>query len=71
MVRHEATGESNKHTGEVCQQEVAEQPPLNHESDQDEPKYEEDLAEVNQRAERPEFIREFQEMMDQAIKKLL
>ena len=65
------TGESSKHTGEVCQQEAAEQPPLDHESDQDEPKYEEELAEVNQRADRLEFIREFQEMMDQAIEKLL
>ena len=41
------TGESSKHTGEVCQQEAAEQPPLDHESDQNEPKYEEELAEAN------------------------
>ena len=71
MERCEATGELSKRTGEVHQQEVAEQPPLDHESDQDEPKYEEDLTEVNQRADRLEFIREFWEMMDQAIEKLL
>ena len=71
MERCKATGESSKCTGEVHQQEVAEQPPLDHESDQDIPKYEEDSAEVNQRADRLEFIREFQEMMDQAIEKLL
>ena len=65
------TGESSKHTGEVCQQEVAEQPPLYHESDQGEPKYKEDLVETNQRADGLEFIREFQEMMDQAFEKLL
>ena len=41
------TGESSKCTGEVCQQEVAEQPPLDHESDQGEPKYKEYLAEAN------------------------
>ena len=65
------TGESSKRTGEVRQQEVAEQPPLDHKSDQGEPKYKEDLAEANQRADRLEFIREFQEMMDQAFEKLL
>ena len=53
------TGELSKCTGEVCQQEVAEQPPLDHGSDQDKPEYEEDLVKVNQRADRLEFIREF------------
>ena len=65
------TGELSKSTGEVHQQEVAEQPPLDHKSDQDESKYEEDSAKVNQRADRLEFITEFWEMMDQAIEKLL
>ena len=50
---------------------MAEQPPLDHESDQGEPKYEEDSVEVNLRADRMEFIREFREMMDQAFEKLL
>ena len=40
-------------------------------SDQGEPKYKEDLVEANLRAHRMEFIREFQEMMDQAFEKLL
>ena len=47
MERCKATGESSKCTGEVCQQEVAEQPPLDHKSDQYKPEYEEDSAEVN------------------------
>ena len=64
MERCEMTGESSKCTGEVCQQEVAEQPPLDHESDQGEPKYKEDSVEANWRADRLEFIREFQEMID-------
>ena len=71
MERHETTGESSKHTGEVHQQEGAEQPPLDQKSDQGEPKYKEDSAEANWRADRLEFIREFQEMMDQAFEKLL
>ena len=50
---------------------MAEQPPLDHKSDQGEPKHEEDLVEANQRADRLEYIREFQEMMDQAFEKLL
>ena len=57
--------------GEVHQWEAAEQPPLDHESDQGKPKYKEDLVEANQRADRLEFIREFWEMMDQAFEKLL
>ena len=47
MERHETTGESSKHTGEVHQQEGAEQPPLDQKSDQGEPKYKEDSAEAN------------------------
>ena len=64
------TGELSKCTGEIHQQEAAEQPPLDHESDQGKPKYKEDLVEANRRADRLEFIREFQEMMDQAFEKL-
>ena len=41
------TGELSKCTGEVHQQEAAEQPPLDHESDQGEPKYKEDSVEAN------------------------
>ena len=71
MERHGMTGELSKCTGEIRQQEAAEQPPLDHESDQGKPKYKEDLVETNQRADGLEFIREFQEMMDQAFEKLL
>ena len=47
MERHEMTGESSKHTGEVCQQEVAEQPPPDHESDQEQSEAKESSSEVN------------------------
>ena len=47
MERHEVTGGLSKCTGKVHQQVVAEQLPLDHESDQDEPEYEEDSAKVN------------------------
>ena len=50
---------------------MAEHPPLDHESDQGEPEYEEDSVEANIRADRLEFIREFQEIMDQAFEKML
>ena len=65
------TGEPSKHTGEAHQREVAEQPPLDHKSDQGEPEYEEDLVKANQRVDRMEFISEFQEIMDQAFEKML
>ena len=45
--RHKMTGELSKCTGEVHQSEVVEQPPLDHESDQGEPKYKEDSVEGN------------------------
>ena len=50
---------------------MAEQPPLDHKSDQVEPEYEEYLVEAGIRADRLEFIREFQEIMDQAFEKML
>ena len=49
------TGESSKCTREVHQQEAAEQPPLDHENDQDEPEYEEYLVEASIRADRLEY----------------
>ena len=61
----------SKHTGEVNQREVVEQPPPDHESDQEELEDEESLSEVNQRADQMEFIKEFQEAMNQAIEQLL
>ena len=45
--RREVTGESSKCTGKVQQQEVAEEPPPDHESDQGYSKDEENSSEVN------------------------
>ena len=65
------TGESSNHTGKVQQQEVAEEPPQHHESDQEDSEDKESLSEVNQRANRLEFIRESQEIMYKVIEQLL
>ena len=65
------TGESSNHTGKVRPQEVTKQSPPDHESDQEESEDEESLLEVNQRADQMEFIKEFQEVMNQAIEQLL
>ena len=51
MERCKMTGELSKCTGEVCQREVVEQPPPDHESDQEELEDEESSSEVNQRAD--------------------
>ena len=59
--RCKVTGESSTHTEKVRQQEVAEGPPQDHESDQEDTEDGESLSEVNWRADRLEFIREFQE----------
>ena len=45
--RHEVIGESSKCAGKACQQEVAEEPPQDHASDQEETEDEESLSEVN------------------------
>ena len=45
--RCEVIGESNDHAGKAWQQEVAEEPPQDHASDQEETKDEESLSEVN------------------------
>ena len=50
---------------------MAEEPPQDHESDQEESEDEENLSEASQRADRLEFIREFQEIMNKAIEQLL
>ena len=42
-----------------------------HASDQENTKDEESLSEVNQRADRLEFIREFQEIINKAIEQFL
>ena len=69
--RCEVTEESSNHTGKVWQQEVTKESPPDHESDQEDKEDEESLSEVNQKADRMEFIKEFQEIMNQAIDKLL
>ena len=67
----EMTGESSNCTGRVRQQEVTKQSPPGHESDQGDSEDEESSSEVNQRADQMEFIKEFQEAMNQAIDQLL
>ena len=65
------TGESSNHTGKAWPQEVTKQSPPDHTSDQEESEEEESSSEVNQRADQMEFIKEFQEVMNQAIDQLL
>ena len=67
--RHEVTGESSSHTGRVWQQEVTNESPTDHASDQDND--EDNSSEVNHKDDRVEFIREFQDFMNEAIKQLL
>ena len=45
--------------------------PPDHESDQEDEEDEESLSEVNQKADRMEFIKKFQEVMNKAIDQLL
>ena len=47
------------------------QPPPDHESDQEGLEDEESLSEVNRRADRMEFIKDFQDAINQAIDQLL
>ena len=67
--RCEVTGESSSRTGRVRQQEVMNESPTDHASDQDND--EDNLSEVNRKDDRVEFIREFQDFMNEAIKWLL
>ena len=69
--RCKLTGASSNHTEKVWQQEAAEEPSQDHESDQEDTKDEESLSEANQRADWLEFIRGFQEIMNKAIEQLL
>ena len=63
------TGESSSHTGRVQQQEVTNESPTDHASDQDND--EDNLSEVNCKDDRVEFIKEFQDFMNEAIERLL
>ena len=63
------TGESSSCTGRVRQQEVTNESPADHASDQDND--EDNSSEVNCKDGQVEFIKEFQDFMNEAIKRLL
>ena len=71
MERHELTGTSGRGAERAQQQEVANEPPHAHKSDQEESDNKENSSEASRRADRLEFIREFQELMNKAIVQLL
>ena len=60
-----------QHTGKVWQREVTKESPPDHKSDQEDEEDKESSSEVNQKADQMEFIKEFQEMMNQVIDQLL
>ena len=61
------TGESSNHTGRVQQQEVTNESPTDHASDQENEEDEDNSSEVNRKDNRMEFIKEFQDFMNEAI----
>ena len=63
------TGESSSRTGRVWQQEVTNESPTDHASDQEND--EDNSSEVNCKDGRVEFIREFQNFMNEAIERLI
>ena len=65
------TGESNNCTGRVQQQEVTNESPTDHASDQENEEDEDNSSEVNHKDDRMEFIKEFQDFMNEAIERLL
>ena len=65
------TGESSNHTGRVWQQEVTNKSPTDHASDQENEEDEDNLSEVNHKDDQMEFIKEFQDFMNEAIQQLL
>ena len=69
--RCEVTGESSSHTGRVRQQEVTNESPTGHASDQENEEDEDNLSEVNHKDDWVEFIKEFQDFMNEAIERLL
>ena len=62
-------GESSSRTGRVQQQEVTNESPTDHASDQDND--EDNSSEVNRKDDQVEFIKEFQDFMNEAIERLL
>ena len=69
--RCEVTGESSSHTGRVRQQEVTNESPTDHASDQENEEDEGNSSEVNRKDDQVEFIKEFQDFMNEAIERLL
>ena len=62
------TGESSSHTGRVQQQEVTNKSPIDHTSDQENEEDEDNSSEVNRKDDQMEFIKEFQDFMNKAIR---
>ena len=54
------TGESSNHTGRAQQQEVTNESPIDHASDQEDEEDKDNSSEVNHKADQMEFIKEFQ-----------
>ena len=65
------TGESSSCTGRVWQQEVTNESPTDHASDQENEEDEDNSSEVNRKDDQMEFIKEFQDFMNEAIERLL
>ena len=65
------TGESSNCTGRVQQQEVTNESPTDHASDQENEEDEDNLSEVNRKDDQMEFIKEFQDFINEAIERLL
>ena len=64
------TGESSSHTGRVWQQ-VTNESPTDHASDQENEEDEDNSSEVNHKDDRMEFIKEVQDFINEAIERLL
>ena len=69
--RCEVTGKSSSRTGRVRQQEVTNESPTDHASDQENEEDEDNSSEVNRKDDRMEFLKEFQDFMNEAIERLL
>ena len=65
--RHEVTGESSSRTGRVWQQEVTNESPTDHTSDQENEEDEDNLSKVNREDDQMEFKKEFQDFINKAI----
>ena len=65
--RREVTGESSNCTGKVWQQKVTNKSPPDHASDQEDEEDKENSSEVNRKADQVEFIKKFQDFMNEAI----